>query len=366
MSESKPSDPLSEPREVDLFRLIRESIEEQSASVSNRKVTLAHYYLSEGLQNLIGKEAGPNFHSWAVWGSKKAGVTIRQEDLNEAIGNATVVAGIAGFLVGIATAAIVIWFFVETSLVVTSLLLFTGGMIGAVTGASVGRAIARYSRAEAARLILEGNQTVLEDIGTKTALFIETFQGRDFDDDRWTDFLARFTEGRTSDGGQNLLKEAFRAYSAAVVADTREEKSEMCCFGNCLIILHEHLRLQPYISKSLPHIIRRCVTRRMMSFEVGQVSLSVAEEFSSVKNDYQPVELKDGHKKALVELMRYEFPSESVSLKNLFGPAKKYGADNWTRIEQRMRYIWELFERFHLEPQVVSKPYSGQPGNSWE
>jgi hypothetical protein len=30
---------------------------------------------------VTGTDAGANFHSWAVWGSKKARVIVRQEDL---------------------------------------------------------------------------------------------------------------------------------------------------------------------------------------------------------------------------------------------------------------------------------------------
>ena len=50
------------------------------------------------LQAVTGPDAGANFHTWAVWGSRKAGVTIRQEDLGEALKNATVVSGIVGLL----------------------------------------------------------------------------------------------------------------------------------------------------------------------------------------------------------------------------------------------------------------------------
>ena len=60
-----------------LSRIIEESVNEENPAVSNQKVTAAHYVLSETLQKLTGKEAGSNFHSWAVWGLKKADVTIR-------------------------------------------------------------------------------------------------------------------------------------------------------------------------------------------------------------------------------------------------------------------------------------------------
>lgn len=334
---------------MNLSQIIEESINENAPAVSNRKVTAAHYFLSEALQEFTGKTAGPNFHSWAVWGSKKAGVTIRQEDLDDALENATNVSGISGFIVGLIAASLVVWFYFDVSVFLTILLVLIGGIIGAVCGALVGRAIARYSRSEAARLILEGNQTVLEDIGGKTAEFVTT---QNFDE-----FFDGFATGKTADGGQNLLREAFKAYTKAAVLEDINEKRQWCCFGNCLAILHEHIRLQPYISKSLPFIIKRCVTQRMMSFDVGEVSLSVAQEFSALDKNYEAVELTDEHKKRLVELMKEECPSAIVSRRILFDETSNYAADNWTSIEQRMRFIWELFERFHLEPQVRSKPF---------
>lgn len=331
-----------------LSQIIEESIAESSPAVSNQKVTAAHYLLSEVLQEFIGKSAGPNFHSWAVWGSKKAGVTIRQEDLDDALKNATNVSGICGFVSGLVVATTVIWFYFDISTFLTVLLILIGGIIGAICGALVGRAIARYSRREAARLILEGNQTVLEDIGLKTAEFIIT--------ENFDEFFDGFAKGQTADGGQNLLREAFKAYTKATVLEDVNEKRKWCCFANCLAILHEHIRLQPYISKSLPFIIKRCVTQRMMTFDIGEVSLSVAQEFSALDKNYEAVELTDEHKKRLVELMKEECPSANVSRQILFDETSNYAADNWTSIEQRMRFIWELFERFHLEPQVRSKP----------
>ena len=339
-----------------LSRIIEDSVNETKPAVSNQKVTAAHYVLSEALQELMGKEAGSNFHSWAVWGSKKAGVTIRQEDLDNALKDATNVSGIIGFIVGMVAAAILVRFYINTSIFFNIFLILTGGIIGAVAGALTGRAIARYSRAEASRLILEGNQTVLEDIGGKTAQFVFEFKNKDFKAEKLDEFYKGFREGKTSDGGQNLLKETFNAYKKAALAEDIQEKQQSCCFGNCLAILHEHIRLQPYISKSLPFIIRRCVTQRMMSFDVGEVSLSVAEEFSALDKNYKVVELSDENKLRLIELMNQEYPLAKVS-KNLFDQTQKYAADNWTSIEQRMRYVWELFERFHLEPQVRSKPY---------
>ena len=340
-----------------LLEIIEESVNETSPAVSNQKVTAAHFVLSEALQELTGREAGPNFHSWAVWGSKKAGVTIRQEDLDSALKDATNVSGIVGFIVGTIVAATIVWLYLDISILLTVVLILIGGIIGGITGALAGRAIARYSRSEAARLILEGNQTVLEDIGGKTAKFVAKFNDKDFTVEKSDGFYREFKDGKTSEGGQNLLREAFKAYTKAALSENIREKLQWNCFGNCLAILHEHIRLQPYISKSLPFIIRRCVTQRMMSFDVGEISLSVSKEFSALNKDYEIVELEDEHKNRLIELMQQECPSAKISIAVIFDKTKNYAADNWTSIEQRMRYVWELFERFHLEPQVRSKPF---------
>src|SRR5580704_8517356 len=82
---------------------IDDACAEPDPARSNRLITKLHYQLSETLADRLGREGGPNFHSWAVWGSRKAGVTIRQEDLASAIRNATITAGIVGLLVGTAT-----------------------------------------------------------------------------------------------------------------------------------------------------------------------------------------------------------------------------------------------------------------------
>ncbi len=82
-------------------REVAEAIETSDPVLSNRRITLVHYKLSQVLQAVTGTDAGANFHTWAVWGSRKAGVTIRQEDLGEALRNAMIVAGIVGFIVGL-------------------------------------------------------------------------------------------------------------------------------------------------------------------------------------------------------------------------------------------------------------------------
>jgi len=93
--------------------------------------------------------------------------------------------------------------------------------------------------------------------------------------------------------------------------------------GNCEIVYHEHLKLEPYIRGAMPFIVRRCATQRLMTYEIGERVLMVGEDL----------------------------PGISVST----------AARNWTRIEDRMRYVFALFRKFHNAPEVFSMPYPEIP-----
>ncbi len=327
-------------------REIDEAISTPDASLSNRKITLIHFNLSQALQTLTGTDSGANFHTWAVWGSRKAGVTIRQEDLGEAIRNATIVSGIVGLLAGalISSISIALWL---TSL--PWIIVLPSALVGMVCGGLTGRWIAIYSRREASRLILEGNRIVLEDIGKQTARFIETFHDKHQPDDQLLEsFLAEFRTGDTSKGGQDLLREAFTNYYVARYSTDLKQKHESTYFANCLAVLHEHIRLEPYIKGSMPFIIRKCATKRMMQFDVGKVQLKVSEEVPRLEGVPFPESLHDLSNRRLNEFL--------VGREGWGGGFNALPTRDWTNIRERMRYIVQLFRVMHLDRSVFSEP----------
>jgi hypothetical protein len=190
--------------------------------------------------------------------------------------------------------------------------------IGASTGGWVGRQIAIWSRAKAAKLILEGNRTVLRDIGEQSVRFLElledgaTMEGREV-------FFAGLRPGPTEQRGQDRLATAFRCYLTALDSSDPEKKREAMLVGNCEIVYHEHIRLEPYIRGSMPFIVQRCATQRLMTYEIGERVLTVGEDLSGIST-----------------------PT---------------AARNWTKIEDRMRYVFALFRKFHTAPEVFSAPY---------
>jgi hypothetical protein len=295
---------------------IEEACAEPDATSSNRSITILHYRLSEALADALGREGGPNFHSWAVWGSRKAGVTIRQEDLDSAIRNATTVAIFVGSAIGVGTGI-----FAGHALHWSPSYLTAGigAAVGAMTGGWMGRQIAIWSRAKAAKLILLGNQTVLRDIGEQSARFLEllekeaTNEARDY-------FFAGLRPGPTEEHGQDRLATAFRSYLAAFETNDPESKRAAMIGGNCDIVYHEHIRLEPYIRGAMPWIVRRCTTERWMTFEIGDRVLAVGDDVP--------------------------------------GTSTPTAARDWAKIKERMRYVFALFREFHDAPEVFSTPYA--------
>lgn len=327
--------------------LIDAAIGEPDPSLSNLKITRVHYLLSGALDGVLGPAAGANFHSWAVWGSRKAGVTIRQEDLGAAIRNAFWVAGLAGALVGL-----LVGLYARLELGVgawapVGLAGLAGALLGAWCGALVGRAIAIASRQAAARLILAGNRTVLEDIGRQTARFLVACAARPASADL-DGFLAGLRPGPTERGGQDLLRQAFGAYAAARQAGDPAARHEAIYLANCLAVYHEHIRLEPYIKGSMPWIIRKCVTQRMLSFDIGRRSLAVSQAIPPAGGRAFPTTLERLASPAFGALAQ-------ITGAPLDQPASI--ARDWSNIRQRMRYIFPLFRALHLDPAVFAAPY---------
>ena len=297
------------------IKAIKDACAEPDPACSNQQITRLHYLLSEALVEGLGREGGPNFHSWAVWGSRKAGVTIRQEDLDSAIGNATVTAGVVGSVIGVAMGVLTGRRLRWSPDYFTAVI---GACVGALAGSWTGKQIAIWSRAKAARLMLLGNQTVMEDIGEQSARFLELLEDGATSEGREV-FFEGLRAGPTEQHGQDRLAIAFRSYLAAFDSNDLEVKREAMIAGNCEIVYHEHIRLEPYIRDAMPWIVRRCTTQRWMTYEIGERTLAVGEDIPGV--------------------------------------SKPTAARNWTMIEERMRYVFTLFREFHNAPEVFSAPY---------
>jgi hypothetical protein len=294
---------------------IEDACAEPDLARSNQMITRLHYLLSEALADRLGREGGPNFHSWAVWGSRKAGVTIRQEDRDSAVGNAIVTAGVMGILIGGMVGVLAgHWL----GLAPYSNTATFGAGIGALAGIWAGRRIEAWSRCKAAKLVLRGNRIVIQDIGEQSARFLELLENGATSGGR-TAFFTGLRVGPIEQNGQDRLATAFRSYLAAYDSKDLEAKRAAMIAGNCDIVYHEHIRLDPYIRGAMPLILRRRATQRLMSYAIGERVLTVGEDVP--------------------------------------GAPTPTAARNWAKFEERMRYVFALFRGFHTCPEVFSNPY---------
>jgi hypothetical protein len=313
--------------------LIDDAVDDRDPVLSNLRITLAHQQLSLAVQRLIGPSSGANFHTWAVWGSKTAGRTIRREDL-PLPSRAVMPAGALG---GAGTVA-------AATRGRSRGMVAGGACVGVAAGYGVGRLEDR-----AARSIFGGNATVLDDIGRQSARFLTAAE----DDAAFSTFLDELRPGPPESGGQDLLHGAYRHYREASQATDADRRDEMMLYGNLLAILHEHHRLEPYIEGSLPRPLRRLVTARLLGFAIGHESMRVSANVAPDRGVVFPKTLTTIEDRDLRTLLDGPGGLDRTP-DSLDGSA----AEDWTSLSDRMNFICDLFRSRQLDPELFEPPFT--------
>jgi hypothetical protein len=321
---------------------IDQAISTPDPALANLRITIAHYQLSLALRATIGPGGGANFHTWATWGSKKAGTTIRQEDMPYLPTLARWAGGGLGLLGGAAMG--------RRGRDAARLATLAGVLLG---GWGVD-ALTRQRLAQAGRLILRGNIIVIDEIGRQTARFVSTFHRRAAPDaSRLADFLSALRAGSTSAGGQDLLRLAFTHYYRSRITCDREAAREHLLLGNLYAILHEHVRLQPYIARAMPGPARRIITRHLLHFVVGRHTMSAAEDVlpwtSTAQGSLLPPVENAELRAFLAGLRGWDRTLDGV---------RGSRAANWADIRDRMSFICALFRAGHDDPDLFIAPYT--------
>ncbi len=319
---------------------IDEAVDGRDPVLCNLRITLVHQQLSLALRQLIGDSSGANFHTWAVWGSKTAGRTIRHEDLPVPMRVVTPAATLAG-----AGAAAAMRVRRGSGQARGHALSLAGG---ACLGRGAGRGVGRLAD-RAAQSIFGGNATVLDDIGRQSARFLSaTGSDRAFDA-----FEAQLRPGPPESGGQDLLRGAYRHYREAAHAVDGDHRDELMLYANLLAILHEHHRLEPYIDASLPSPLRRLVTARLLGFSIGHESMRVSANVAPDHGVVFPKTLATIEDRDLAALLDGPGGLDRTP-DSLDGSA----AHDWTSLSDRMNFICDLFRSRQLDPELFEPPYT--------
>jgi hypothetical protein len=319
---------------------IDEAVGGHDPVLSNLRITLVHQQLSQALRELIGQSSGANFHTWAVWGSKTAGRTIRHEDLPVPMRVVTPAATFAG-----AGAAGVLRARRGPGRARGHAISVAGG---AGLGGGVGRGVRRLAN-RAAQSLFGGNATVLDDIGRQSARFLFAAGS----DDAFEAFEAQLRPGPPEAGGQDLLRGAYRHYREASRATDPDRRDELMLYANLLAILHEHHRLEPYIDASLPKPLRRLVTVRLLGFSIGHESMRVSANVVPDHGVVFPKTLATIEDRDLAKLLDGPGGLDRTP-DSLDGSA----AHDWTNLSDRMNFICDLFRSRQLDPELFEAPYT--------
>jgi hypothetical protein len=226
--------------------------------------------------------------------------------------------------------------------------------LAATAGAGAAWAVTRGQLSDAARRILDGNITVLDDIGRASGRFIAAFTDHpEPDTARLSAFLSTLRPGPTEDGGQDLLRRAFTHYFHARYEADRDAKHEHMLLANYSAILHEHIRLQPYIAAAMPGPIRRIVTAHLLEFDLGAYGHAVDEDVEQWKGVAFPETLARLDNQDLVTFLTGESGWDRTP-DDLSGSR----AVDWSDIRDRMNFIVDLFRSRHLDEGIFNQPFT--------
>lgn len=200
-------------------------------------------------------------------------------------------------------------------------------------------------------------------------------------------FLAGLVPGPAKDGGQDDLRRAFLAYAAAADSADPCEKAQLILYGNALIGYHEQTRLQQNIAGALnapfSEKVYRCFERSRIPLLGWLIKRLVHDTVHFMAREFSD----DWQRIATRYLMRLTAPNGTeiplgsdlppapfdpllaqLSLPQLIefltqfdtdiSTTKGSGAINWTRLDDRMKFIAELFRVGQRQAKWFEQPFS--------
>ena len=277
--------------------------------VRNLLITQAYHDISREMARVIGL-----FHmNWctiACWASKRAGQTIRGED----------VAGQRA-LVGVLERV----------------------PIRAPPSLDVATEITSTA-------IAVGIRVVFEEVARAFASFLETF-GHDNAPDaaKLEAWAERFVVGAPETGGQDPLRRAFELYARARFETDMNKKAEHLHAANIYVALQEQTRLQSRIAAGMPGGSSYLITKIMLTLNVGATvshrlgyDLPTDAPFGRYLDTIEDRELTE-------LIARFDPEPDST---------RGSGAHRWDRLEDRMHFIVDLFRLHASDAQLFAAPFT--------
>jgi hypothetical protein len=331
-------------------RQISAAVAERDERLSNLRVTAVHHQLSEAMRLLLGPDSGANFHSWAVWGSMKAGVTIRRKDFQQAFRNGVFDRSRLGRSGGRLLARLC------GDPVPGRPRSPALGMerLGVALGRRLVTPLAERARARARTALRAANRSLLAVTGGHTARFLEAFHAAaDPEPQRLRAYLAGFRPGPPRRGGEDALRAAYRRYHESLFEADPGRRRALTYFANVLIISWEMTLLQPYFHRAVPRGPAAVVMPFFSTYEIGPRRLDMRQDVPRADGPAAPVSLRTSAGGDLET-----FLVRSVGRRGVRGRLGGTRLRPLIDPRRRLRYLFALTRVLHGDPAVLETPYS--------
>lgn len=349
---------LTVPGEEEIASIVRD----EDPVRRNFRITDAYHRLSAGMAVVVDAR-NVNWSTFATWASKTAGESIRKEVIPK--------------------------FFVDTWR-------FDERMAAQLPGwlrrfepfARRVRRAALETLQEVSSEVATGNLKVFEELAPVFRHFIDLAQEA-MTEERLKTLIEGLQPGPVEEMGQDLLRAAFTDYAQVPRCPSAEERAERMLLANCRIGLHEQTRLQPHIEAAMSAPIHSIFTRRLKALlprVVGGLLAWIIRFFTrkllrEVTRDWQEIATRHAMNLSLpggngiplsgdvpdppggippelksIELpeLRELFVRFHVNLESNAGSA----AQNWARLDERMRFIVALFRSRQQDTSLFGPPLS--------
>ena len=345
----------------------------------NLQITLCYADLSGAMGAVM--PANANWCTFAVWASKQAGVTIRDEDLERGVRARLVRSGVLrGPILRVIE---LVGGTVEHEVQVLAKLIADFGPF-------------RRSSDAVAR----GNKKVYEEIGREFARFLPLVaEGRQESRAAIDEFCDELRPGAPPDG-QGLLRDAFHAYYRARFDPDPDACAQLALLANLKVGFHEQSRLQPEIAEALDaavvppaelqDLVHDAIVEqlplfgRLMRFALPWIrrrykalAAEIAAELAHVAEDVatqhlMSIMLPPDRILSLARDLDLPIPAPLETLRNedlvaLLAPLEATpgslegtGARDWADLDERMRFIAALFRCEQQDALLHGPPFTAE------
>jgi hypothetical protein len=343
----------------------------------NLLITQCYHDLSSEIGRVLGT-SNANWCTFATWASKTAGRFIRNEEVPDVFRKLLedshgFQAGATRILHGL------------RSLHPAMALIPEHGLLG----------LADKIMHDVSNQIIAGNLKVFAELAPVFSRFIHLFDGDRFDAKGADQLLGSLRVGPSGKDGQSLLREAMEHFIAAARESDPLKKAQHMLIANAQTGLHEQIRLQPFIAGSLNAPVEDVLSGLWETHHQAAPEPSLFGRIHALWDRMGAAVVHDAEKVwdtfSAIELMTLAVPGQVLHLGSALPPVQakplypeplvkisnneayalleqydaldphaegRVGANDWTSLAQRMRYILALFRSRQQEGTMLSSPFS--------